>query len=429
MISIKRTDSNFEREPLAAPFGFKGGYLNELWQIAAMMESEDGNKGVGLGVQSILWSDPAVFAMGSQSAGNSMMYLITDYALKSIVGTKFKTPLDLLDQLIGETYGYGKKITGRNDLRMTFVLNALVAVDNAAWVLFAREKGVNTFDDMLPEEMRSALSYRHDKLASIPLVTYGVTIEEVKKAVDDGYFFLKIKIGSDPEKDGDLDKMLEWDKKRLSDIHEAIGDIRIPYTENGYIPYYLDANGRYDCKDRLMRFLDHADNIGALERIILFEEPFPEEYKEDVGDIPVRLAADESAHSDKDADERIDMGYKAIALKPIAKTMSMSLKVAKIAYERNVPCFCADLTVNPVMVDWNKNVAARLAPLPGMKIGVLESNGHQNYSNWEIMKRYHPCFGAGWMETKNGAFHLDKDFYDKSGGILENSRHYTEMVV
>jgi hypothetical protein len=81
------------------------------------------------------------------------------------------------------------------------------------------------------------------------------------------------------------------------------------------------------------------------------------------------------------------------------------------------------------MVDWNKNVAARLAPLPGMKIGVLESNGHQNYSNWEKMKRYHPCFGASWMETKNGAFHLDKDFYDKSGGILENSSHYAAMVV
>ena len=79
-------------------------------------------------------------------------------------------------------------------------------------------------------------------------------------------FFLKIKIGSDPDKDGDLDKMLEWDKQRLSEIHEAVKDIETPYTDTGYVPYYLDANGRYDSKDRLMRFLDHAAQIGIRER-------------------------------------------------------------------------------------------------------------------------------------------------------------------
>ena len=42
------------------------------------------------------------------------------------------------------------------------------------------------------------------------------------------------------------------------------------------------------------------------------------------------------------------------------------------------------------MVDFNKNVASRIAPLPGMKIGVLESNGAQNYANWEKMRTYHP---------------------------------------
>jgi len=44
------------------------------------------------------------------------------------------------------------------------------------------------------------------------------------------------------------------------------------------------------------------------------------------------------------------MGYGAITLKPIAKTMSMSLKIAQLAYERSIPCFCADLTVNPILV-------------------------------------------------------------------------------
>jgi hypothetical protein len=122
------------------------------------------------------------------------------------------------------------------------------------------------------------------------------------------------------------------------------------------------------------------------------------------------------------------MGYKAIALKPIAKTLSMSLKIAKIAHENNIPCFCADLTVSPIMVDWNKNFAARLAPLPGMKIGVLESNGHQNYKYWQEMKKYHPLAGSDWTETAAGLFHLDKSFYTTSGGIFQESPHYSTLV-
>ena len=240
--------------------------------------------------------------------------------------------------------------------------------------------------------------------------------------------FLKIKIGSDPDKDGNLDKMLEWDKQRMLHNHEAVKDIEIPYTDTGRIPYYFDANGRYDNKERLMRFLDYAKEIGALDRIILMEEPFPEEYKVDVSDIPVRLAADESAHSDKDAIERIELGYTAIALKPIAKTMSMSLKIARIAAEKNVPCFCADLTVNPILVDWNKNVAARLGRLPGMKVGVVESNGHQNYKNWEAMKSYHPACGSKWTQCKEGIYYIDDQFYSCSGGIFEESEHYKQLV-
>ncbi len=148
------------------------------------------------------------------------------------------------------------------------------------------------------------------------------------------------------------------------------------------------------------------------------EEPFPEEFKEDVSDIPVRLAADESAHSDEDAAERIELGYTAIALKPIAKTMSMSLKIAKLAHEKSIPCFCADLTVNPILVDWNKNVAARLPALPGMKIGVCESNGHQNYKNWQQMKQAHPMAGSSWITPENGMFKLNESFYKNSGGIF-----------
>ncbi|MDD5677189.1 MAG: L-alanine-DL-glutamate epimerase [Kiritimatiellae bacterium] len=428
MIKLKRTNLAFEREPLISPFGFKGAYLRELWQVVARMESRNGKIGLGLGTQSVLWGDAALFAAHPEAAGNAVMFLMTAFALREAEKRGFDHPMALLDELLPATYQYGQTITGLPTLRLTFALNALVAVDNAAWMLYAAENSLHTFDEMIPADYRGALVHRHRELASIPLMTYDVSQGDIAQAVADGYFFIKIKIGADPDKDGDPDKMLAWDKQRLTAIHEAIGHSEIPYTDHHRIPYYLDANGRYDSKDRLMRLLEHAQKIGALERIMILEEPFPEDYRVDVRDIPVRLAADESAHSDRDARERIEMGYRAIALKPIAKTLSMSLKIARLAHERHIPCFCADLTVNPILVDWNKNVAARLAPLPGLKIGVLETNAHQNYRHWARMKSYHPRAGAPWTEVTRGLFHLDDDFYGVSGGILEPSRHYLTIA-
>ena len=153
-----------------------------------------------------------------------------------------------------------------------------------------------------------------------------------------------------------------------------------------------------------------------------------EEYKADVSDIPVSLAADESLHSAEEARERIELGYGILTLKPIAKTLSMTLRTFNVAVEKNVPCFCADLTVNPIMLDWNKAVAARLAPLPGLKAGVVESNGAQNYRNWKAMQSYHPLAGADWLDPQAGFFPLTQDFYKTSGGILLPSPHYASLL-
>ena len=222
-------------------------------------------------------------------------------------------------------------------------------------------------------------------------------------------------------------EMLEKDKARISAIHNAIGHLRTAHTQNGKIPYWFDPNGRYESKETLLRLLDHADKIGALEQIAIFEEPFPEHLEEDVSDVGVVVAADESAHTDEDVIKRIELGYGAIALKGIAKTLSMTMKMAQVAHERNVPCVCADLTVNPILVDWNKNVAARLAPLPGFDAGLMETNGHQNYRDWDRMVGYHPEGRAPWTIAKEGLFLLDDAYYAQSGGILDPSPHYEAM--
>jgi hypothetical protein len=426
MMQISRVNVNFEREELVQPFGFKGGYLTELWQTIALMEN-GGIVGVGLGTQSVLWSDREVFRRYSQSGGNSLMLLMTEYGLRLAAET-WEEPMELLEKLYPAVLDYGRKLTGMKELRPTFALNALVAVDNAAWLVYAAEKKFESFDRMIPEECRAALAERQPRLGQIPLISYGVSLDPIERLVDGGCFFLKIKIGSDPAGDGDRDKMLEWDTHRLTEIHQRIGGRETDHTALGRVAYYLDANGRYDSRERLMRLLDHAEHIGALERILILEEPFDEHAQIDVRDVPVRVAADESAHTDADAKTRIEMGYGAIALKPIAKTLSMSLKIARMCRERRIPCFCADLTVNPILVDWNKNVAARLPHLPGLKAGVIESNGHQNYRRWEALNRYHPCYPAGWIEPINGFYELNESFYEKSGGIFLKPEHYTELV-
>jgi hypothetical protein len=104
------------------------------------------------------------------------------------------------------------------------------------------------------------------------------------------------------------------------------------------------------------------------------------------------------------------------------------MKLAKLAHERNIPCLCADLTVNPILIDWNKNIAGRLAPFPRLNMGLIETNGDRNYKNWENMVNYHPAHGASWMKVKDGIFELDRDFYERNGGIFEPSAHYESLL-
>ena len=423
-ITIAETDCAFEREPMVRPFGFKGGHLTELWVVSACVRSTSGKHGIGLGVQSILWSDAKVFAANSECGGNAIMFAMTQHALKLLVGKTFTSPVELNDWLWPQVWEYGKKVSANPDLRATYALNALVAVDNAVWVLFARENGLKSFDEMIPEAYRPALSCRHAKCASIPLFTYKVPVAEIKEAVDSGYFFMKIKIGQP----GTQEEMLAKDMARVSEIHAVLKDCRTPYTKTGRLPYYFDANGRYEKKETFLRFIDHLKKIGAYDQVAIVEEPFDEYADIDVNDIPLRLAADESAHTVKDALERIEMGYRAMALKPIAKTMSMSMKIAQAAYERQVPCFCADLTVCPAMVEWNKAVAARLPAFPGIgDLGLVESNGPMNFRNWETMRKDLAYPNAHWTRTEGGVFECDADYYAKSGGILEPMPRYEAL--
>lgn len=429
LIKIKKVDSNFEREPLKKPFGFKGSAMTNVWQTMAYLESDKGQHQIGLGTQNVLWSDSSVFAAHSENGGNALMYAMGERALQILKGNSFQNPIQLLDDILEEVFAYGKQITRNPKLRKTFALNALVGLDNAAWLLYAQEHGISNFDDMVPEAYRPGLSARHKKVASIPALGYGTAISEIKSLADEGFFIMKIKIGAP----GTQKEMLEKDKEFLKNIHSSIGHYETEHSKNGKIPYYFDANGRYDKKETLHEFLDYAEKIGAMDQIAVLEEPFGERNQVEVTDIVergngLRVAADESAHTDKDALARIEQGYNSIAVKAIAKTLSMTMKIAQVAYEHKVPCFCADLTVNPILVEWNKSVAARLPAFPEMQgLGLQETNGWQNYRNWETMQNYHPQKEASWVPSKNGVYDTGSAFIEQSGGIFQRSEHYEQM--
>jgi L-alanine-DL-glutamate epimerase-like enolase superfamily enzyme len=276
---------------------------------------------------------------------------------------------------------------------------------------------------MIPEPFKDALSHRNDKIAVMYQIPYGMPMHDLLEAASKGYFVFKIKTGSP----GTQAEMLKADMERISLIHNTLKDLRTNHTSNGKLIYTMDANARYERKEYLLKYLDHAKKIGAFEQILLIEEPLHESNEESVSDVGILIAADESVHNEESALKRLDLGYNVLVLKGIAKTLSMSVKIAKLAAERNIPCLCADLTVNPILIDWHKNLSAHLAPFPGINMGLMETNGDMNYSNWNNMLDYHPAAHASWMKAKNGAFELNHDFYKRSGGIFEQSDHYEKL--
>src|SRR5690606_2654890 len=110
-----------------------------------------------------------------------------------------------------------------------------------------------------------------------------------------------------------------------------------------------------------------------------------------------------------------------------SKTLSMTMKIAQLAYEHNIPCFCADLTVNPILVEWNKNVAARLPAFPGISVGLQEANGHQYYKNWDTMVSYHPMPQAPWVQPDQGVYHTEKAILESGEGIFKTLPQYAKI--
>lgn len=412
MKQIERTSCIALPQPLKQAFAFKGGALTELWHTVAGITCDDHTKGCGIGVQSVLWSAPQIFYTLGQARANECMFELTRQALRLLENKPLCAPPQMLAELQAPLTKQAALLCGTQQVPLTFVLNSLVGVDFALWQLWHYHTGSGFYDWFC---QFAAMRPEHQKwLANIPLITYETSMDEVRQLLEDGAFFLKIKIGSNPGGHATFRQMMEWDVARVQQIHQLAEEFSTPYTDTGMPLYYLDANGRYPTKALLCEFLQQLDKLHILDSVLLLEEPFAENNLQPVHDLPVLVAGDESAHSAADVRRLAEQyGYRAIALKPIAKTLSQTFQMLQQAEQLELATFCADLTVPPVMLDWNMQVAARLPSLPRLSIGVVESNGKQNYPHWQQLDRLCNLPNASWRQARAGVFETAELYHDR----------------
>ena len=421
---IKITDFDFDlsQARLRRPLGFKGAEFTEKWVCRVSFTGGNGCHATAHGGYAVLWSDDRVFLAHSECGGNALMAAVTEFGIQCARRVKFRTPLELQDRILTEVHEYACAVTRLPDLNPAFTLNALVAVDHAAWLLFAQERGLTNFDEFVAAGCGQRLPARHASVACIPLLSYNTTRAEMLRLAAAGHFFFKINLGAR----GGPAEMLAADKQRLALIHEAIGATETPHTSDGKIRYYLDANGRYKSRAQVEELLAFADARGFLGQIALFEEPFAEPRAESLAGLPVIFTADESLRSVKDLAGIMDAGFRAVTVKPAGKGLSATLRMIAEAMRLGAIVLVSDSSCTPLMLDWNKNVAARLPALPGMKFGLMEMNGHQNYAQWDRLLAQHPVAGQPWIKPVRGIFRLPAGFYKSGGGIFASSARSAE---
>ena len=256
--TIQDTAVAYEPELFRKSFGFKGNKITGVWQTVVGL-FVDNTIGVGLGIQSVLWSDSRVFSEFGEYESNRLMFSVTEFAVDAIKGKEFSTPDEIIKTVFSLCHEYANRVVGF-PVTETFVLNALVPLDMAAWQLFARLGEKKDFDFIFKGNRKEQL------LANVPLVNYSTTLDEVHNMAKNDVCLFKIKLGCDPDGDGDVNKMLAWDKERVSEIHSVLKNFSTPFTENQHIAYYFDANGRYETKEQLKSLLVHFEKKGIAEK-------------------------------------------------------------------------------------------------------------------------------------------------------------------
>ena len=153
----------------------------------------------------------------------------------------------------------------------------------------------------------------------------------------------------DVAEDAAESRLIEDDVAQRADgIHPEIEALAVAkredVVEDAIVVRKID--GRPDADDQ---------DMGNEGQIALIEEPFPEELEIDIRDIPARVAADESAHTDKDALKRIEMGYKAIALKNSRNVIIRDVSILHGGWFAILATGVDNFTIDNIKIDTNRD--------------------------------------------------------------------------
>jgi len=457
MPKIEKTGSAFTKEQ--GVLGFAGGKMTSFSQKAVALQDDQGNVGAAIGTFNPLWCDGNSYRKLQNRYGpergedlaNWCMSQTTDFALQMALGLN-SSPMQMLDEILTDAHDHHQRIMHESGLPLTSTLNALVPFDIANYVLDAMRSGHANFYEMIPDEYKQWFSHTVDRVAVIPLVSYGIEKEGIEALINDGYRIFKTKMGSYDNRyefgsEEDMREMVRKDCEKASLVYDLIKNLKTDLTENGEVPMYLDFNGRLGAGDKAVQRLDEyirfAKQKGFFERVIVWEEPFADmkrvskDVYSELRKAGVRVVADECAHTAKDVKDLLELGVRGFALKPAAKTYSETIRMINVIEEYNGTAagdeqayyFCADLTVVPWLVDANLQFTARSAPWPGLTKGVrmLESNWKQHYpDSYSVMQRYTPSLAV--MQEKNGVFTLDEQWYQGGGSLLHAHGPLVDMA-
>jgi len=320
-----------------SPVRFKGGYMSEIWQTAVLMESESGGTRVGIGTQNVCGqtrpsSRAAPRPRATRSCTRSPSAPLRSRAMPAV-------PLPL--RVAGRDPRAGARVCarGHGPRRPAQDLHAQRARARRQRGLAGarRRERISGFDALIRRVQAGAAS-RHTLAAAIP--SWRTRCPWPRSATPQPRLLLHEDQDRPAGHAGRDAREGQGPPVGNPRGHRRDGN---PAHADGRLPYYFDANGRYESKDSLLRLLITPIDR-RLDRIAILEEPFPEDVEAAstiwaCASLPTRARTP----TRRGAADRPRL--RRIALKPIAKTLSMTLKIARLAHARGIPCFCADLTV------------------------------------------------------------------------------------
>ena len=309
---------------------------------------------------------------------------ITDIQLGNLsipLKTPFKTALrtvthvdDILVKICTDTdiIGYGSaaptaEITGDNKTKITAAIEGPIKEQLIGMSIEPFEKVMLRLDSSLPDDTSAkaavdiALYDLYGKLKKVPLfkllggihkeLTTDITIslnepEEMVRdsleAVNQGFTILKLKVGTDPEKD----------IKRLQQVWEAVGS---------QIQLRLDANQGWTPQESvyvLKKVKDAGIPLELVEQPVKGHDLEGLKFVKDHTSIPV--AADESAFLPEDVFEITQMGAADIINIKLMKTGGIhnALKICEMAENAGIECMMGCMLESKISVTAAAHLAA-----------------------------------------------------------------------